>query len=101
MLNPPGFWKGLAAIKTISEVSKVPQETTKKWLVRQPLWHIFLPAPRCIPRLKFNVPTPNAVHHVGLLFLPHDKLPRRRKVFKYALIVVDMASRYKKAELLT
>ena len=34
-------------------------------------------------------------------FLPHDKLPRGRKVFKYALTVVDVASRYKEAEPLT
>jgi len=36
-----------------------------------------------------------------LLFLPHDKLPRGRKVYKYALTVVDIASRYKEAEPLT
>ena len=32
-------------------------------------------------------------------FLPHDKL--RRKIYKYALTVVDIASRYKEAEPLT
>ena len=45
--------------------------------------------------------TPNSVHQADLLFLPHDKLPRGRKVYKYALTVVDVASRYKEAELLT
>ena len=34
-------------------------------------------------------------------FLPHDKLPHGRKVYKYALTVVDVASRYKAAEPLT
>jgi len=34
-------------------------------------------------------------------FLPHDKLPHDCKGFKYALTVVDMASRYKEAERLT
>ena len=33
--------------------------------------------------------------------MPHDKLPRERKVFRYALTVVDVASRYKEAEPLT
>ena len=33
--------------------------------------------------------------------MPHDKLPRGRKVFKYVLTVVDVASRYKEAEPLT
>ena len=65
------------------------------------LWQIFLPAPKRIPRPKFDVATPNAVHQADLLFLPHDKLPRGRKVFKYALTVVDVASRNKEAEPLT
>ena len=47
------------------------------------------------------MPTPNKVHKADLLFLPHDKLPRGRKVWKYALTVVDVASRYKEAEPLT
>ena len=44
---------------------------------------------------------PNAVHQADLLFLPHDKLPRGKKIFKYALTVVDIASRFKAAEPLT
>ena len=31
-------------------------------------------------------------------FLPHDKFPKGKKVYKYALTVVDVASRYKAAE---
>ena len=45
--------------------------------------------------------TPNSVHQADLLFVPHDKLPRGRKIYKYALTVVDIASRYKEAEPLT
>ena len=44
---------------------------------------------------------PNAVHQADLLFLPHDQLPRGKKIFKYALTVVDVASRFKAAEPLT
>ena len=33
--------------------------------------------------------------------MPHDKLPRGRKIFKYALTVVEVASRYNEAEPLT
>jgi len=47
------------------------------------------------------VTTPNSVHQADLLFLPHDKLPRGRKVYKYALTVVDIASPYKEVEPLT
>ena len=34
-----------------------------------------------------------------MLFLPHDKV--ERKTYKYALVVIDVASRYKDAEPLT
>jgi len=47
------------------------------------------------------VSTPNKVHQGDFLFLPQDKLPRGRKIFKYALTVVDVACRYKEAEPLT
>ena len=39
--------------------------------------------------------------HQADLFFPHDKLPHGRKVYKYALTFVDVASRYKAAEPLT
>jgi len=96
-----GYWKAIAAIKKLAKAAKVPEETAKKWLIREALWQIYLPAPKRIHRPKFDVPTPKKVHQVDLLFLPHDKLPRGRKVFKYALTVVDVASRYKEAEPLT
>ena len=41
------------------------------------------------------------MHQADLVFLPHDKLPHGKKVYKYALTVVDVASRYKAAEPLT
>ena len=69
--------------------------------MKQALWQVYLPAPRYIPRPKFDVPVPNKVHQADLLYLPHDRPPRSRKTFKYALTVVDVASRYKEAEPLT
>jgi len=98
--GPGGYWKGIAAIKKLAEAAKVPEETAKKWLIRQALWQIYLPVPKQIPRPKFDVPSPNKVYQADL-FLLHDKLPSGRKVFKYVLTVVDVASRYKEAELLT
>ena len=47
------------------------------------------------------MPVPNNVHQADLLYLPHDRPPRSRKTFKYALTVVDVASRFKEAEPLT
>jgi len=99
--SPKDYWKGLSAIKKLADAAKVPEETAKQWLFKQALWQIYLPAPRYIPRPKFDVSAPNAVHQADLLFLPHDRLPRGRKVYKYALTVVDVARRYKEAEPLT
>ena len=73
----------------------------QNWLMKQALWQVYLPAPRYIPRPKFDVPVPNKVHQADLLYLPHDRPPRSRKTFKYALTVVDVASRYKEVEPLT
>ena len=99
--SPRGYWKGLAAVTKLASAAKVSEDIARAWLTKQALWQIYLPGPRYIPRPKFDVSLPNAVHQADLLFLPHDKLPRGKKVYKYALTVVDVASRYKAAEALT
>ena len=75
------------------------EQQTKDWLKKQAIWQIYLPAPRHLPWPKFDVAVPNEVHQANLLFLPHGRV--RRKTFRYALTVVDVASRYKEAEPLT
>ena len=97
--SPKGYWKGLAAIKKLSSAAKVSEDVAKDWLKKQAIWQIYLPAPRHIPRPKFDVSVPNQVHQADILFLPHDRVGR--KTFRYALTVVDVASRYKEAEPLT
>ena len=94
-----GYWKGISAIKKLAGAVKVPEVIAKEWLFKQALWQIYLPAPRYIPRPKFDVPTPNKVHQADLLFLPHDTVGR--STYKYALTVVDIASRFKEAQPLT
>ena len=86
----------MAAIKNLSAAAKVTNQQAKDWLKKQAIWQIYLPAPRHIPRPKFDVAVPNEVHQADLLFLPHDRV--RQKTFSYALTVVDVASRYKEAE---
>ena len=71
-----GYWKGIAAIKKLAQAAKVSEDATKKWLIKQAIWQIYLPAPKRIPRPKFDVSTPNEVHQADLLFLPHDTLGR-------------------------
>ena len=99
--SPQGYWKGFAAIKKLAQAAKVSEDVTRNWLMKQALWQVCLPAPRYIPRPKFDVPVPNKVHQADHLYLPHDRPPRSGKTFKYALTVVDVASRYKEAEPLT
>ena len=96
--SPQGYWKGFAAIKKLAQAAKVSEDVARNWLTKQALWQVYLPAPRYIPRPKFDVPVPNKVHQADLLYPPHDRPPRSRKTFKYALTVVDVASRYKEAE---
>ena len=96
--SPKGYWRGYRAIKRLSTVAGVSEEEAKSWLKKQAMWQIYLPAPSYIPRPTFDVFVPNEVHQADLLFLPHDRPLRSRKTYKYALTVVDVASRYKEAE---
>ena len=93
--SPRGYWKGQSAIKHLTDAigttmgTTETQERVHSWLKKQAIWQIYLPAPRHVPRPKFDVETPNEVHQADLLYLPH------------ALTVVDVASRFKEAEPLT
>ena len=106
--SPRGYWKGLAAIKHLADALRLAQSNRNtmvsaalvhSWLKKQAIWQIYLPAPRYVPRPKFDVATPNEVHQADLVYLPHDKIAKR--TYKYALTVVDVASRFKEAEPLT
>ena len=66
--SPKGYRKGLAAVKKLSSTAKVGEEVAKRWLAKQALWQIYLPAPRYIRRPKFDVSSPNAVHQADLFF---------------------------------
>ena len=94
-----GYWKGYSAISKLSQKAKVSQDVAKQWLEKQAIWQIYLPPPKYIPRPHWTVDKPNHIHQADLLFLPHDRVGR--KTYKYALVVVDIASRYKDAEPLT
>ena len=92
------LWKGLAAIDKLAQAAGVSKEKAKAYLEKQKNWQIYLP-PSHVPRPHWTVDQPNKVHQADLLFLPHDTV--RRKTYKYALVVVDVASRYKDAGPLT
>ena len=66
------------------------------------MYQIYLPAPKYIPRpnaSKSLFAKPNDIHQSDLLSLPHDKF--KKKTYKYALNIVDVASKYKGSYQLT
>ena len=93
-----GYWKGYAAIEKLSREAGVSEQDAKEWLEKQAMWQIYLAPPEYIPRPRWKVSKPNQVHQADLLFLPHDTIFGR--VYRYALVVIDVASRYKDAEAL-
>ena len=97
--SPKGYWKGYSAIQKLAQEAQVSEADAKKWLEKQALWQIYLSPPEYIPRPRWTVSKPNQVHQADLLFLPHDTF--NRKTYRYALVVIDVASRYKDAEALT
>ena len=97
--SPEGYWKGYSAVSKLANTANVGEVEARDWLERQALWQIYLPPPKYLPRPHWNVDRPNEIHQADLLFLPHDRVGR--KTFRYALVVIDVASRYKDAEALT
>ena len=78
------------------------KEEAEKWLLKQPLYQIYLPAPKHIPRPNASMSLfakPNDIHQSDLFSLLHDKF--KKKTYKYALNIVDVASRYKGSYQLT
>ena len=97
--SPKGYWKGLSAIEKLSTAAGVSYEEAKEFLSKEPIFQIYLPAPKNIVRPKYEDSIVNEIHQLDLLFLPTDTI--RRKRYKYALTVIDNASRFKGAEPLT
>ena len=100
--SPGGYWKGFAAIKkSYPKLPRYQKKPQKSGCSSKHSGTSFSPH-----RSAFQGRDSTCLHQTKctrriFFFLPHDKLPRGRKVFKYALTVVDVASRYKEAEPLT
>ena len=87
-----GYWRGKSAIQKLSKASGSTKEEAEKWLLKQPWYQIYLPAPR--PNASMSLfAKPNDIHQSDLLSLPHDKF--KKKTYKYTLNIMDVASRYK------
>ena len=97
-----GYWRGKSANQKLVKASGSTKEEAEKWLLKQPLYQIYLTAPTYIPRPNASMSLfakPNDIHQSDLLSLPHDKF--KKKIYKYALNIVDVACRYKGSYQLT
>ena len=81
-----GYWRGKSAIQKLAKASSSTKEEAEKWLLKQTLYQIYLPAPKYIPRPNASMSLfakPHDIHQSDLLSLPHDKF--EKKTYKYAL----------------
>ena len=97
-----GYWRGKSAIQKLSKATGSTKEEAERWLLKQPLYQIYLPPPKYVPRPNASLSLfakPNDIYQADILYLPHDKF--KKKTYKYALNIVDVASRYKGSYQLT
>ena len=45
-----GYWKGLSAIDKLARAAGSTKTEAEEWLSKQPLYQMYLPAPKYIPR---------------------------------------------------
>ena len=84
-----GYWRGKIAIHRLAKASGSTKEEAERWLLKQPLYQIYLPASLSL------FAEPNDIHQSDLLSLPHDKF--KKKTYKYVLnIVYQLTSKYAK-----
>ena len=94
--RPEGYYR---TAKKLHEASKKAgynfhPKYLHEWLHKQAIWQIHAPAPHYIPYASFiNIIVPMEVIQADLCYMPHDKIGK--KIYKYALNCVDIASRTK------
>ena len=89
------LWKGQKAIRKLRELSKEETSVIKKWLSRQAIWQVHLPASKRVNRSHYQVTIPNQIHQFDLLHMHHDMLYANE--YKYILSGIHVNSRYKVA----
>ena len=72
-----GYWRGKTAIQKLSKTSG---STKEKWLMGQPLYEIYLPPLKYIPRPNASMSLqakPNDIHQADILYLLHGKCEKK------------------------
>ena len=70
-----GYWRDKSAIQKLAKASGSTKEEAEKWLLKQPLYQIYLLPPKCISRPNASLSLfakPNDIHQADILYLPHD-----------------------------
>ena len=65
-----GYWRGKIAIQRLAKASGSTKEEAEGWLLKQPLYQIYLPAPKYIPRPNESMSLfakPNDIHQSDFL----------------------------------
>ena len=67
-----GYWRGKSTIQKLSKASGSTKEEPEKWLLQQPLYQIYLPAPKYTPRPNASISLftrLNDIHQADILSL--------------------------------
>ena len=93
-----GYWRGKSAIQKLAKSSGSTKEEAEKWLLKQPLYQIYLTLPKYVPRPNASLSLftkPNDIYQADILYLPHDNF--KKKTYKYFLNILVVASSYKES----
>ena len=92
-----GYWRGESVIQKLSKASGSTKEEAEKMATATIIVPNIFTSTKVIPRPNASMSlfaTPNNIHQADILHLPHDRY-EKKKVYKYALYIVDFASRHK------
>ena len=93
--QPDHLWTGGKAIKELHKIMSMSKKDIKSWLARQALWQAHIPPPKEINHPHYDVARPNEQHQFDTFYTPHNLF--EGNTYKYILIGIDVASRYKVA----
>ena len=80
-----GYWRGKSAIQKLAKKVGTTNEEAEKWLLKQPLYQIYLPPPKYVPRPNASMSlyaTPNDIHRADILYLMGKKVRANGKKVK-------------------
>ena len=66
-----GHWRGKSAIQKLAKKTGTTKEEAEKWLLKQPLYQIYLPLPKYVPRPNASLSRyakPNDIHQADIRY---------------------------------